>query len=142
MSKYLGIFADLVSIFTAASGLFPGPPNWPSTSVRIHAALNGDGLSGAEGEISNVRTFNQNQELIGNSGSGWIDSGAFHDWGVSQPTSQQAPFVQVHASNNAVCISYVSATWQDGSKYTWVGDFGAYCGLEWYWGRVYVDNGS
>ena len=79
MANVLGIFADAVWLFSAAMSLFPGPPNWSSTTVRIHTGLNGDCLSGADGNTDNVRIYNANQEIIGILSGAGIGSGDYCD---------------------------------------------------------------
>ncbi|KAL7941110.1 hypothetical protein V8C42DRAFT_348974 [Trichoderma barbatum] len=139
MAAAVGVFNEVVSLFQFLQALIPGSSSSYST-IRIEAALNGNGLSNAEGTIAQIRVFNNNQQIIGQSTGGYVSSGGFHDFAVQQSNQQQAVFAQIYGSSDAVCISYASTSFVDGSQYGWVGDFGYECGLGWYWGNVYVNN--
>ncbi|KAJ5029187.1 hypothetical protein J3E72DRAFT_379734 [Bipolaris maydis] len=138
MAQVLGVVANVLGVFGFFASSFQNPnPN--VCNVRIAAALNGPELSGADGTIQAVRIYNENQQLIGSRGGGYIGSGGFADFGVQQSNNQQAMFVQIQATNDAICIPYATTTFVDGAKYGWVGDWGAFCGLNWYYGNVVVD---
>lgn len=126
MADVLGLIGDSLSIYQFLASLFAGR-SANVCVVRVAAALNGNGLSGADGSVAAVRLYNENQQLIGNRAGGYVSSGGFRDIYVSQPTNQQAPFVQIGASNDAICIPYVTTTWADGAQYGWTGDWGYAC---------------
>jgi hypothetical protein len=137
MADVLGLIGDSIGIYQFLASLFAGKGSNVAV-VRVAAALNGGGLSGADGGIQAVRLYNEHQELIGNRGGGSIGSGGFRDFAISQPNNQQAAFVQVAATNDAVCIPYITTTWVDGFHYGWTGDWAYECGINWYYGNVYV----
>jgi hypothetical protein len=139
MAAVLGVVADSLAIYEFIASLFAGPDPGSSSVIRVAAALNGpNGLTNADGGIQSVRLYNDNEELIGNRGGDFIESGGFHDFVIKQPNSQQATYAAIAATDNAICVPYVTATWADGSKYGWTGDWGYACGLDWYYGNVYV----
>jgi hypothetical protein len=137
MVNVLGVIGDSLQIYQFLASLFAARSSNVCV-VRVAAALNGNGLSAADGSIEAVRLYNENQNLIGNRGGGYIASGGFRDIAVSQPNNQQAAFAQIGASNDAICIPYVTATWVYGAQYGWTGDWGYACGLDWYYGNVFV----
>ncbi|EUC37755.1 hypothetical protein COCVIDRAFT_92992 [Bipolaris victoriae FI3] len=138
MAQVLGVVANVLGVFGFFASSFQNPnPN--VCNVRVAAALNGPDLSGADGSIQAVRIYNENQQLIGSRSGGYIGSGGFADFGVQQSNNQQAMFVQIQATNDAICIPYATTTFVDGAKYGWIGDWGAFCGLNWYYGNVAVD---
>src|SRR5687768_8307328 len=110
MAGVVGIAADTIAIYQFLSSLFGGAGGSRS-NVRIGAALNGNGLSGADGSINTIKIHNQNENLLGSSGSGWIGSGSFKDFGIDQVNNQQAVYATIYASNDAICIPYVTSTW-------------------------------
>lgn len=137
MAQVLGVVANVLGVFGFFASSFQNPnPN--VCNVRVAAALNGPDLSGADGSIQAVRIYNENQQLIGSRSGGYIGSGGFADFGVQQSNNQQAMFVQIQATNDAICIPYATTTFVDGAKYGWIGDWGAFCGLNWYYGNVAV----
>ncbi|GFP60276.1 hypothetical protein TASIC1_0017003800 [Trichoderma asperellum] len=125
MAEVIGWINDAVSFFQTLESLIPGSQASYST-VRVEAGLNGNGLSGADGTISMIRIYDNNQNLIGQTDGGYVSSGGYSDFNIEQ----------------SVCVSYASTSWTDGSQYAWVGDWGYLCGLPWYYGNVYVDNGG
>lgn len=141
MADVLGLIGDSLGIYSFFSSLFASKQA-NICIVRVSAALNSGSLSGADGTVDSVRLYNENQQLIGNKGSSHISSGGFHDFAVSQPSSQQAAYAEIAASTDAICIPYATTTWVDGSHYDWSGDWGYECGLEWYYGNVFVSSAS
>jgi hypothetical protein len=137
MTDVLGVVADVLGIYGFFASLFQNQ-NSNVCNVRVAAALNGPDLSQADGGVQAVRIYNENQQLIGSRGGGYIGSGGFADFGIQQSNNQQAMFVQIQATSDAICIPYATTTFVDGAKYGWVGDWGAFCGLNWYYGNVVV----
>ncbi|KAI4938580.1 hypothetical protein J4E85_001021 [Alternaria conjuncta] len=139
MTTALGVVADTVSLWTFAAGIFGGQQR-DKTVVRVAAALNGGSgyTSDGDGDVGAIRLYSESQQLIGNTAGNYVGSGNYKDFSINQADNKQAPYVQVAAGTNAICIPYVSTTWADGNKYAWVGDFGAVCGLDWYYGNLYV----
>ncbi|KAL6889965.1 hypothetical protein GGI43DRAFT_430671 [Trichoderma evansii] len=141
MAEAVGWINDAVSMFQFLESLIPGSQASYST-VRVEAALNGNGLSGADGTISMIRIYDNNQNLIGQTDGGYVSSGGYQDFSIEQSGQEQAVFAQIYSSNDAVCVSYASTSWVDGGQYGWVGDWGYLCGLPWYYGSVYVNSGG
>lgn len=137
MAEVLGVIGDTLGIYSFVSSLFAAK-SANTCVVRVAAALNGGALSGADGGINSVQLYNENQQLIGNRGGNYVGSGGFTDIYVNQPNTQQAAFATIGATNDAICIPYITSTWVDGSRYGWAGDWGYACGLDWYYGNVYV----
>lgn len=137
MAEVIGIISGLLGIYSFYGSLFGGSSAYTSV-VRVAAGLNGNGLSGADGSLSSIRLYNYNQEILANVGGGSVGSGGFKDFPISQINNQQAVYVQLYASNDAICIPAVTITWVDGHHYGWVGDFGYQCGLNWYYSHYYV----
>jgi hypothetical protein len=134
----IGLVGDGLGIYSFLSGLFAGKGDSQTTVIRVAAALNGNGLESADGDIAAIRTYNSNEQLLGSRSGDYIGSGDFKDFEIGQTNVQQAPYVQIGASDNAICIPYVTTTWVDGSQYGWTGDWGYLCGLDWYYSTVYV----
>lgn len=134
----IGVISGVLGIVSFGMDLF-GDSSSSSTSVRIAAALNGEeGLSNADGSVAQIRTLNAEEQLLGIGPETYISSGDYADVSVPQSNKQQAVFIELHASDDAVCIAYVSTTWADGSQWLWLGDFGKACDLKWYWSGVRV----
>lgn len=144
MAQVLGLLNTLVGIVSFLSSTFPAQQG-PATVVRIAAGLNGPGgLSGADGTIDQIQTFDLNQSQLGQVDTldSTIQSGSFVDYTVPQETGDQATFIQVFGSKDAVCIAYIAVTWPDGSNYGWPGDWGKQCGLDWYPSNVAIPSTS
>jgi hypothetical protein len=137
-----GFIGDTIGIVSFFLSLFSGEQAPTTAAVRVYAALNGNGLSGADGAIDHIVNFDQFQTLIGNGGgTGTVGSGQFKDVTVSQLDNRAPSFSQIFASNDAICTPMISMTFPDGQKFPWTGDHGWYCGLDWYWGNVPVSGG-
>ncbi|KAK4164067.1 hypothetical protein QBC43DRAFT_289300 [Cladorrhinum sp. PSN259] len=80
--------------------------------LRVRTGLNSNsGLINAEGGISKVRIFNQNQEQIGNAGGTFVSNGGFPDIKIGQKSQQQPAFVQIEATtNDGICIPELTTT--------------------------------
>lgn len=140
----IGIISGSIAVFEALRGLFAGAGGGNTAVVRIGAGLNIPGpwplgLGLADGDIDAVALYDNDQKFLGaNEQDRYVGTGGFIDIRVTQTDTRQAFYAQIVAKDNAVCVAYVSITWVDGSQYTWVGDFGAYCGLESYLSNVAV----
>ncbi|KAH7420219.1 hypothetical protein BKA64DRAFT_700221 [Cadophora sp. MPI-SDFR-AT-0126] len=127
MATVIGATSGAISILQFVASLFAGQRANICT-VRVGAALNGgEGPSGGDGSINSIRLHTESQQIIGNGGGGYIGSGGFRDFQIQQINQQQAAFVTLYSSNDALCIPYVTTTWVDGGKYGWVGDWGQRC---------------
>jgi len=51
---------------------------------------------------------------------------------------EKAPYIQLFASNEAVCIAYIGQTMADGTVMGWLGDIGRACGRPWYHSNILV----
>ena len=118
--------------------------------VRI-AAGKADGLSASEGTVPTIFAYNEQKGFIGQyssgSGSPTVEAGSFLDVTVDQSVTddhadvgsgQQPTYLQLIASDNAICIAYIAQTWSDGTKRGWVGDVGKACGQNWFHSDVFV----
>lgn len=87
--------------------------------------LDGGGLSGAAGDLPDVRQFNEFGVFLGIAvDTGVVESG---EVGVIKVThnkalKQQAPYTLFSANDNAICIAMASITWPDGGQWGWIGD--------------------
>nr|XP_036575951.1 uncharacterized protein CTRU02_14088 [Colletotrichum truncatum]KAF6782607.1 hypothetical protein CTRU02_14088 [Colletotrichum truncatum] len=130
-----------LTIYSLLSSWFPGSAGGAASTVRIYAGINDAGTSqGKDGVIKNIQLYDINQSLIGNGGAnqGWIGSGLYKDYRISQVDNRQATFAQIFATNDAICIPVATITWPDGTPSAWIGDFGWHCGLEWHYGKVWI----
>ncbi|KAI0479427.1 hypothetical protein GGR56DRAFT_634961 [Xylariaceae sp. FL0804] len=146
----IGVISGVLGIYQFLADTFPATSDNLAT-VRVHAALNGatgpDGgtLDAADGNIADVRLYNEHEELLGAAKEFdiytdiHINSGEYYDFTVDQSSSQQAPYVYIVGANDGICIAYTTVTWTNGYQYGWVGDWGMQCGLDWYYSDVYVD---
>ncbi|EEU42807.1 uncharacterized protein NECHADRAFT_84041 [Fusarium vanettenii 77-13-4] len=125
MVNVIGILGAVVSVFTILDTAFNYVPKGRNSVVSVRAALDKKGGSGTMGgKIGLIRTWNNNQEKLGEESNRKIGTGSLIEVEVSQKTSQQATYVSLHASNDAVCIAYVAVAWVGGERYAWLGDFG------------------
>jgi hypothetical protein len=117
-----------------------------TANVRIYAGLNGPNsdhpaftLYEADGYIGEVQLFDQNQNLLGTSDPGvhYVENAGFAD--ISVTTGEQAVFSQITA-DSSICIPLVSLTTADGTQYSWTGEWGRVCGLQWYFSNIVVDD--
>ena len=118
--------------------------------VRI-AVGKADGLSASEGTVLTMFAYNEQKGFIGQyssgSGSPTVEAGSFLgfpiDQGVTDDSAnkgsgQQPTYLQLIASDNAICIAYIALTWSDGTKRGWVGDVGMACCQNWFHSDVFV----
>ncbi|KAM7217513.1 hypothetical protein V8F06_007144 [Rhypophila decipiens] len=144
-SPLIGNASGILTIIGFILGLFPSRPPSNVVTVRICAGLNHNGneygsipMTGADGGISRVKVYNENEQLIGNIGGAYIGTGQYRDFQISQPNNQQATWMSMAGDGNPICVSYATTQWVDGSKYGWSGDWGRACNWEWHYGNVYV----
>lgn len=124
----LGVVADAVGIFQFVAEKFASKDDGSHAVVRVAAALDGgsDHLTNGGGGINSIRLYNENEEDIGDIGKRKIGNGEFQDFKIKQSSSQQAAYAAISATNDAICVPYVTMTWADGAKYGWIGDWGEY----------------
>ncbi|KAM0425253.1 hypothetical protein ACHAPT_009570 [Fusarium lateritium] len=144
MVNVLGILGAAVSVFTILDTLFTKLPKGRSSLVSVRAGLDGKKLGSGTmgGKIGSIRTWNNNEKRLGEKKNLKIESGDLLEVEVPQDNGQQATYVSIAATGDAVCIAYVVITWVGGERYAWLGDFGRVCGLPWYASNVYVNNGD
>ena len=134
-SSGIGITNFLIGIFGDKSS---------ATTVRVFAAIGPPtGPSGSDGHLSQIRTLDTKSQILGLSGGVDVPVNGYTDVKIDQPNQGQAQFLELHGDTNGVCVSSVGTTWQDGSKWMWVGDWGQACGLDWYYsGQNATDSGG
>lgn len=149
-----GLFNGIISFILMIENQIPDTDHrGENSAIRIQVALNGpspDGterLFNADGRAPLVIAFNENGEAIGHSDwdlNRYIASGSFEDYVVIQDRGQgqQATYLQIVAWKDAICIADIAQTWADGTKRAWLGDYGAFCDMNWYYSNIIVgDNG-
>ena len=123
-------------------------PKHGDSAIRIAVALNGGAAGGkhfdpqgADGTAPGVLVYNPDYDYVGH--SDWknrphIASGSYSDLIIHQDKGpgQQAPWVQLYAGDDAVCVAYVSQRMNDGTEFGWLGDMGRACGQDWYHSNI------
>ncbi|KAJ4326676.1 hypothetical protein N0V84_002902 [Fusarium piperis] len=124
MVNVIGILGAVASVFTILDSIFTNVPKGRSSLVSIRAALDKkDGSGTMGGKIGLIRTWNNNRDKLGEESNLKIGTGDLIEVQVSQKSSQQATYVSLHATNDAVCIAYVAITWVGGDSQptcTWI----------------------
>ncbi|KAI1311969.1 hypothetical protein F5Y03DRAFT_409128 [Xylaria venustula] len=147
MADAIGFVADILGIWSfGADALSNHIPD--ASTYKVRAAvngyqLNGQGLSGADGTISNIKSYNINGNLIGAGDGASIGSGDVAELQAIQNDgdSQQSITTEFYASNDAICIAYITAMMdQETTGYGWTGDWGYTCGLDWYLSGILLAN--
>ncbi|KAF7948942.1 hypothetical protein EAE96_008121 [Botrytis aclada] len=121
---------------------------FPNTIAKTTVVRIGVGTSTSEktqdkdslsGNIPGIRLFDIVGRLISDikgSSKSKIADGSWKD--IKLPASddlggRQAPYISVISGGaDAICISYITVTWPDGLKESWMGDWGYFCGGPWY----------
>lgn len=101
------------------------------SSVAFAVGLNTDGLSGAGGDLPDVRLFGEGGEFLGAK----YDPGDIQNGAAGKKVKvdqsgheyQQPSYALFTANDDAICVAYVAQTWPDGSKWAWSGDWGRVC---------------
>ncbi|KAI1347143.1 hypothetical protein F5Y01DRAFT_330117 [Xylaria sp. FL0043] len=133
----IGLIGSLLGIWQFGTSLLPAQ-NVDASTYSIRAGLDktSDGaghlLSNAGGGISLIKTYNNNGELIGSGGKGSIKSGGIETFTTEQTNTQESVTTEFYATNDALCIAWITATMDMGSQWGWTGDWGYICGLNWY----------
>ncbi|KAK7705572.1 hypothetical protein SLS64_007939 [Diaporthe eres] len=133
----IGVVGSLLGTWQFGENLIPSVEQHQST-YRIQVGLdgtkdgNGKSLSNSGGSIDQIKTYNNNRELIGSGKGGSISEGGYSDFTAKQTGSQQAITTEFYAGNDAMCIAYISAAMDEGTKWGWVGDWGYTCGMNWF----------
>lgn len=91
-------------------------------------------LGSPDGNFGHVYLFSPVNSQIGDKGIGGhhVDAGTSYSFKVDT-TGEQPEYLEVTATNDAVCMSWMAVTYgsnvADGT-YAWFGDFYQYCGLQ------------
>lgn len=155
----LGLVIDgvsaTISIVSFIASLFPSSSDTYS-ALRLGVGLNG----GGGGNVPFVNLFNANYEFLGrkdphsrhcqSNGYGSttcfdqydkVGDGEFVDIKVDQSSNQQPVYIELEqVADDGICLAYITHTWPDGNKYGWIGEWGAFCGSDWYESNVIVDS--
>lgn len=92
-----------------------------------------------QGNIPGIQLFDVAGRLVSDmegSSKNNIADGSWED--IKLPASddlggRQAQYISaVSGGNDAICISYITVTWPDSLKESWMGDWGYLCGGPWY----------
>ncbi|KAL2056617.1 hypothetical protein ABVK25_003011 [Lepraria finkii] len=140
-----GMFMRLLSIVSfienqVPNNLHPGE----HSSIRVQVALDGpayDGMAQTPLDLA----FNENRGWIGH--SDWDDdnkirSGAFRDFIVMQEEGKSQQATYLLAESDGICIANIAQTWADGTHRGWLGDFGAFYGMNWLPSNIIVGENS
>ena len=111
MAQVIGVVSGLIGIFQFLGDLFSQPNPEDQSSLRIGVALDGNGLTNAEGAVKTINVYNEDQTLIGSGkGGGDISSGGYQDITIDQSgyPGQQPTYVQINAGDHGLCIAYIT----------------------------------
>lgn len=129
-----------LSFQTIKDTVFPPAPADQVTNIRI-----GAGSSAlADGAAPGVHLFDFEGKTIGfeKASGDKIEKGVGHDISVNHRfandnAAAQAEYISViQGGNDALCISYITATLPDGVQYNWNGDIGFQCDAPWTYGNT------
>ncbi|KAI1822785.1 hypothetical protein F4861DRAFT_371310 [Xylaria intraflava] len=137
----IGLISGVLGIISFGQDNLP-KSNTKGSTVRVTVGLDvSGGLSNAEGDLPDVRLFNEAGDFLGiTADPGKVKSGDFGDITVNHEndSGQQASYALFSANNDAICVAYSSITWTSGDQYAWIGDWGKQCGGAWYYSNVYI----
>nr|UMZ45382.1 hypothetical protein [Paramyrothecium roridum] len=141
MAAAFGAINAALGIWRFGSEVLPSDES-PSSSYRVYVGLegfknpDGDELSNAHGEIETIKTYNINGELIGSGGGlnvgGDNSDDQYGEISVEQKGNAQSIWTEFYAGNDAICIAAITATMDEDTKWGWTGDWGYWCGLNWF----------
>lgn len=95
--------------------------------VRMQVGLSGPNASGMDGDLSDIRLYDDFGEKIGEKfDPGFVEDGALSKDLLVQ-SHQQASYGLFTAHDDAICLAYITIVWPDGQKLGWVGDWGKEC---------------
>lgn len=91
-------------------------------------------LKGAEGRFGNAYVFNSVNERVGSKDiiNHYLDRGEAYRFNIDVD-GQSVEYLEVTASQDAVCMSWMAVIGQSAVRdttYAWFGDFYQYCGIE------------
>jgi hypothetical protein len=121
------------------------PPH--ATAIKFGVGLNNitfdnTALKGGDpslgGNAPHIALFDTNGKYLGETGNaGYIDDGSSASDAnailVTMNADSQAEYMALSAGgDDAICLSYITMTWPDSTRYFWSGDIGFKCGADWY----------
>ncbi|ETS77101.1 hypothetical protein PFICI_10975 [Pestalotiopsis fici W106-1] len=139
MAEAFGVITGLLGVWQFAEDHFPADET-PASNYRVTVGLegfdaNGQTLTNAKGEIETIKTYNVQHELIGSGGGLTVGDGEddqFGDIKVDQEGNSQSIWTEFFAGDDAICIAAITTTMEEGTKWGWTGDWGYWCGLNWF----------
>ncbi|KAJ2987614.1 hypothetical protein NUW58_g4406 [Xylaria curta] len=143
----IGLVGSVLGIWQFAESLLP-THTVDASAYSIRAGVdgtddhNGGSLNNAGGGIDLIKTYNNNGELIGSGGRGYIESGGRGTFSTEQTNSQQSIMTEFYATDDALCVAYITATMEDGTQWGWTGDWGYTCGLNWFPSGTHLQNSA
>ncbi|KAF3013173.1 hypothetical protein E8E14_000495 [Neopestalotiopsis sp. 37M] len=149
MAAAFGAINGILGIWKFADSMIPKDAS-PASNYRVYVGLEGfkddEGkeLSNAHGDIETIKTYNIQHELIGSGGGlnvGGDDSDdQYADIEVEQKGNSQSIWTEFYAGDDAICIAAITATMDEGTKWAWTGDWGYWCGLNWFPSGYVIQN--
>lgn len=101
-------------------------------------------LERANGDPPLLVAFDENGEYVGHSHrhkGHKINDGGHHDMEIHHESirdSVQSTWLQVISQNDGICIAYITETWADDTKRSWLGDMGMWCNYDWSFSNIIV----
>ncbi|KAI8624351.1 hypothetical protein F5Y19DRAFT_491096 [Xylariaceae sp. FL1651] len=140
MADAIGFVGDALGIWSFVSGNFQNSQHHAST-YKLRVGENGHGLSDAAGTIDHIKAYNDDGNLIGTGDGAYFTSGGIGTLAAIQAddNTQQAVITEFYASNDGVCIAWITEqSIEEDTKWGWTGDWAYTCGLNYYLSNVYV----
>lgn len=135
-TEVIGVRDGDITVYKLRANMFNSDA--PATNVRIAAALT-IGLDSTSGPVG-LTLKDYEGQTVGYNRSTYIDDEDYEDTSVDTDRIE-APTLYVSATENAICIPYITVTWADGTNYGWVGDWGRACNASWYYSGIDVASG-
>jgi len=133
----IGLLFGAIAMAPMLESMLPSKSD-RETTIRIGVGTSIHGSDTTGGNVPGIRLFDVMGRDIGEArgSKSVIADGGFKDIVVtadSDKQGRQAQYISVSkGGNDALCISYISATWPDGQQKAWYGDVGYQCGGFWY----------
>ncbi|KAL4803347.1 hypothetical protein BDV18DRAFT_162912 [Aspergillus unguis] len=137
----IGVISGLLTIVSFAKDNFVDDSD-PGTTIKVAVGLDGpSGTENAGGDLPDVRVWNDFGDFKGMTADpGHVDDGTVGT--VEVDHDQQGVYSLFSANNDAICIAWVTTTWNDaagGNKYAVSGDYGEACGGTWYESNMWTN---
>ncbi|KAN0099509.1 hypothetical protein V8E51_013284 [Hyaloscypha variabilis] len=131
-----------LSLIPLADSLFPAPPSDQITNVQVCAGS----LGTEDGSVPGIHLFDLAGETIGFTppSGDVIEQGQQKTIQVThrlanKDAAAEAEYISVvQGGNDAICISWVSVTLEDGASFSFNGDIGFQCGAFWNYGNTTI----